>query len=80
MQSNNHSGVGTRQFNGGFGSFDVAQWLVQNYGVTNGDLPRNNFGFDEPFTNIGEEENFLTHEPNPITRSTPSRIRSTVGR
>ena len=74
------SRVGARQFHRRLGGLDVDQRLVQDDDVADLDLPRHDLGFGQSFTDVGEEEYLFAQLSNPITRSTASRIRSTVGR
>ena len=73
-------GVGTGQLNGRLSSFNVHEGLVQRDDVADAHFPRDNFGLDETLAHVGQEKYLFTQLSNPITRSTASRTRSTLGR
>ena len=59
---------------------DVDEGLVEHDDVADRHLPRDDLGLDEALADVGQEEDLLAQLSNPITRSTASRIRSTLGR
>jgi hypothetical protein len=59
VQLGDRAFVRTRQFHGGFGSFNVHEWLVQRDRVTDVDLPGNDLGLDETFPDVREQEDLF---------------------
>ncbi len=72
--------VRARQFDGRLSGFDVDQGLVQDDRVADVHLPGHDLGLDETFADVGQQEDLFAQLSNSITRSTASRMRSTVGR
>ena len=80
MQGDHCPGVGTRQLHGGLGGLDVHEWLVQRDDIADGDLPFDDLGLGEALADVGQDELLGAQLSYPITRSTASSIRSTLGR
>ena len=80
VQGNDRPGVRARELHRGLGGFDIHERLVQGHDVADLDLPGHDLGLGQTFTDVGQEEDLFAQLSNPITRSTASRIRSTVGR
>ena len=74
------AGEGAGQLDDGLLGLHLHQDLVQGHLVPDGDVPRHDLGFGEPFTEVGQDEVLQGAHDGWRQRSTSWRIRSASGR
>ena len=74
------AGEGAGQLDDGLLGLHLHEDLVQGHLVPDGDVPRHELGFGEPFTEVGQDEVLQGAHDGSRHRSTSWRIRSASGR